>query len=69
PIPIYNADGTLNAGGVITDYITLQLTINDHIEHLTLGVTDLGKGELFIRHEWLKHHNCSIDWTASTLNF
>ncbi|KAG1839859.1 hypothetical protein C8R48DRAFT_550233, partial [Suillus tomentosus] len=46
PIPVYNADGTLNAGGVITDYVTLQLKIEDHVERLTLGVTDLGKGEL-----------------------
>lgn len=69
PIPVYNADGTLNAGGVITDYVTLQLKIDDHVECLTLGVTDLGKGELFIGHEWLRHHNPSIDWTAGTLNF
>ncbi|KAG0699468.1 hypothetical protein DFH29DRAFT_877292 [Suillus ampliporus] len=48
PIPVYNADDTLNAGGVISHYVVLQLNI---------------------RHEWLKHHNPSINWTAGTLAF
>jgi hypothetical protein len=69
PIPVYNADGTLNAGGAISEYVVLQLKMQDHIERLHLGVTNLRKGELFIGHEWLKHHNPSIDWTAGTLNF
>lgn len=68
PIPVCNADGTLNAGGVITDYVVLQMKIGDHVERLTLGVTDLEKGELFIGHEWLKHHNPFINWTEGTLN-
>lgn len=69
PIPVYNADGTLNAAGAITDYVVLQVKIDNHIEHLIFGVTDLGKGEMFIGHEWLRHHNPSIDWVKGTLNF
>jgi transposase InsO family protein len=69
PIPVYNADGTLNAGGAISHYVVLQLNIHEHTERLVLGVANLGKGELFIGHEWLKHHNPSIDWTAGTLVF
>ncbi|KAF8545983.1 hypothetical protein OG21DRAFT_1400390, partial [Imleria badia] len=42
PIPVYNADGTLNKGGAITDYVTLRMTIGTHSERITLGVTDLG---------------------------
>ena len=39
PIPVYNADGTLNAGGVITDYVALQMTIGDHVERLRSEVS------------------------------
>ncbi|KAF8126088.1 hypothetical protein EV363DRAFT_1108585, partial [Boletus edulis] len=42
PIPVYNADGTLNKGGAITDYVTLKMTIGTHSERITFGVTDLG---------------------------
>lgn len=51
PIPVYNADGTLNKGGAITDYVTLRMTIGKHSERITFGVTDLGKSELFLGHE------------------
>ena len=32
PIPVYNADGQLNADGPISEMITLQLQISNHIE-------------------------------------
>jgi hypothetical protein len=34
-----------------------------------LAVSNLGKVELFIGHEWLKKHNPNIDWRTSTLTF
>ncbi|KIJ06944.1 hypothetical protein PAXINDRAFT_28783, partial [Paxillus involutus ATCC 200175] len=46
PIPVYNADGTLNKGGSITHFVTLQMTIGKHSERITFGVTDLGKSDL-----------------------
>ncbi|KAF8833423.1 hypothetical protein BDN67DRAFT_869654, partial [Paxillus ammoniavirescens] len=46
PIPVYNADGTLNQGGLITHYATLRMTIGHHSEWITFGVTNLGKSEL-----------------------
>ena len=33
-IPVYNADGTLNKNGSIKEFTILQLTINDHYEHI-----------------------------------
>jgi len=69
PIPVYNADGTLNNGGLITHTITLRMVIGKHSERITLGVTNLGKSDLFLGHEWLRHHNPSIDWQSGSLKF
>jgi transposase InsO family protein len=69
PIPVYNADGTLNKGGSITHFVTLQMTIGKHSERITFGVTDLGKSDLFLGHEWLQYHNPSVDWQTGLLKF
>ena len=69
PIPIYNADGSVNAAGSITDFVELRMTLKDHTERITLAVTDLGKTDLFIGHDWLKIHNPSIDWQSGTVTF
>ncbi|KIJ06068.1 hypothetical protein PAXINDRAFT_40836, partial [Paxillus involutus ATCC 200175] len=69
PIPVYNADGTLNQGGMITHHVTLRMIIGHHSEQITFGVTDLGKGELFLGHEWLKCHNPSINWQMGSVKF
>jgi RNase H-like domain found in reverse transcriptase/Reverse transcriptase (RNA-dependent DNA polymerase)/Integrase zinc binding domain len=45
------------------------MVIQDHMERIHLAVSNLGKTELFIGHEWLKKHNPNIDWRMSTLTF
>ncbi|KIJ10923.1 hypothetical protein PAXINDRAFT_39120, partial [Paxillus involutus ATCC 200175] len=42
PIPVYNADGTLNKAGSITHFVTLRMMVGKHAERITFGVTDLG---------------------------
>jgi Retroviral aspartyl protease len=69
PIPVYNADGSLNEGGPITEFVEVRMVIQDHTERIHLAVSNLGKTELFIGHEWLKKHNPNIDWRTSTLTF
>jgi len=69
PIPVYNADGTLNKHGAITETITIELTIQDHLEIIELAVSDLGSSDIFLGHEWLKNHNPNIDWRKSLLFF
>ena len=59
PIPIYNADGTLNKGGKIEEYV----------ERIQFTVSDLGEADVFIRYKWLKKHNPDVDWRASSLFF
>jgi len=67
PIPVYNADGTLNKNGDITETVTLEMIIQDHKEEITLAVSNLGKADLFLGHEWLKLHNPTIDWSKSRI--
>ena len=69
PIPVYNADGTLNKAGSITHYVTLCMTIGTHSEQITFSVTDLGKSDVFLGHEWLHFHNLSVDWQLGELKF
>src|ERR1700722_139171 len=68
PIPVYNADGKPNAGGPITEYVVTQMKVGTHSEEIWLVVTDLGDGEIFLGHDWLKEHNPTIDWTKGTLD-
>ncbi|KIK92920.1 hypothetical protein PAXRUDRAFT_146241, partial [Paxillus rubicundulus Ve08.2h10] len=69
PIPVYNADETLNQGGMVMHHVMLCMTIRHHSEWITFGVTDLGKGKLFLGHEWLKNHNPSINWQMGSAKF
>ena len=55
PLPVYNADGTLNSSGKITDYVDMRMTIHDHSERI--GVTKISNLELFLGLEWLRSHN------------
>jgi hypothetical protein len=57
PIPVYNADGTLNANGAITETCKLCMTIQDHIEEVNFAVSDIGNSDVYIGHDWLKQHN------------
>ncbi|KAI0349087.1 hypothetical protein OH77DRAFT_1415564, partial [Trametes cingulata] len=39
PIPVYNADNTLNKGGPISEYVEALVRIGDHSEKMALAVT------------------------------
>ena len=69
PIPIYNADGTLNKGGTIKEYVKIRMIIQDHVERIQFAISDLGEADIFIGYEWLKKNNPDVDWRASILFF
>jgi len=69
PIPIYGTDGTPSASRTIFEYVEMEMQINNHKECITLAVTDLGKEDIFLGHEWLQYHNLSIDWKQKHLYF
>jgi len=47
----------------------MEMHVNDHKECITLTVTDLGKENVFLGHEWLQYHNPSTDWKQKHLYF
>jgi Retroviral aspartyl protease len=61
PKQSYNADGSENKAGCITDYVTLQLDIYGHPNMRHFVVLDLGKTDVFIRLNWISYHNPEID--------
>ena len=69
PQPVYNADGTLNVAGKITEFVEVRMTIMDHLGKIQLSVTKLGNPELFLGLDWLRMHNPSIDWSKARLSF
>ncbi len=69
PIPVYNADGTRNAGRDITEYVETCMMIRGHVECIDLAVTNLGKKDIYLGHDWLKHHNPSVNWKMQSILF
>ncbi len=69
PIPVYNADDTRNAGGDITEFVELRMTIGGHTECIDLTVTNLGGKDVYLGHDWLKLHNPSVNWKTQSILF
>ncbi|SJL05427.1 uncharacterized protein ARMOST_08794 [Armillaria ostoyae] len=69
PIVVYNADGTRNQAGDITEYVEMRMTIGNHVERIDFAVTDLGPKDLYLGHDWLKRHNLVINWETGTVIF
>ena len=36
---------------------------------MELTIADIGKKDIFIRHDWLQHHNPEIDWQEKKIKF
>ena len=67
-IPVFNTDGS-NIAGWLTHMVQLQMIIGNHKEIMELGVSNLGTSDIFLGHDWLKHHNPEIDWKGKTIEF
>ena len=52
-----------NSGGMITDMVWLRIWIMEFL------VLDLGKQDMFLRHNWLQFHNPEINWKDGKLEF
>jgi hypothetical protein len=73
PIRASNADGSANTAGLITEFVDLELEIGSpqgpHRERISLPVTNLGEGGIFLGHDWLRSHNPEIDWVQDRISF
>jgi hypothetical protein len=61
PRQSYNADGSKNRAGHVTEYTTLRLDIQGHPDMRHFVILDLGKTDVFIGLDWISHHNPEID--------
>ena len=68
PITCYNADGTTNKSGSVTEVVRMNMIIGDHQELIQLSVTNLSNHDLFLGYDWLQKHNPSIDWKDSSIS-
>ncbi len=45
------------------------MTIKGHTERIDLAVTNLGRQDIYLGHDWLKHHNPSVNWKTQSILF
>ncbi len=45
------------------------MTIGGHTERINLAITNLGKKDIYLGHDWLKHHNPSVNWKTQSIIF
>ena len=69
PIPVYNTDGSINQAGSITEFVIVELTIDDHKEQIAMGLSQLSTHTIFLGYDWLQKHNLIVDWREHTLKF
>ncbi|THH01892.1 hypothetical protein EW145_g6835 [Phellinidium pouzarii] len=69
PLKVFNADGSDNNGGLITEYAELGMIIDCHHKNVTFAVTTLASSNVFLSHDWLTKHNPEIDWKVGAIHF
>ncbi len=45
------------------------MTIGEHAERIDLAIMKVGKQDLYLGHDWLKHHNPSVNWKTQSIIF
>ena len=66
---MYNTDGSINQAGSITEFVIVELTIDDHKEQIAMGLSQLSTHAIFLGYDWLRKHNPIVDWREHTLKF
>jgi hypothetical protein len=66
---VYNADGTKNKKGMISQYVKATLRIGNHTNTQLFLVTNIGKQSIIIGMSFLKKHNPEFDWKGGDLHF
>jgi hypothetical protein len=68
-ISVYNADGTENKKGIISQYVKATLRIGNHTNIKLFLVTNIGKQSIIVGMSFLKKHNPEFDWKGGDLRF
>jgi hypothetical protein len=65
--PVYNADGSPNEAGAISEVAEMIIRYGDHTERATFHVTGLGNKNIIVGFPWLSRHNPEINWVRGTV--
>jgi hypothetical protein len=68
PRKIWNIDGTQNKGGLLTEYIDLDVQTKHIHKEMRFLVTDLGGEDLILGYPWLSTFEPQITWRTATIN-
>jgi hypothetical protein len=68
PRKIWNIDGTQNKGGLLTEYIDLDVQTKHIHKEMRFLVTDLGGKDIILGYPWLSTFEPQITWHTATIN-
>ena len=70
PRQVFNADGTPNVDGNITECVKVEVEMGGHKEDIKAAVVQLeNRTDMIIGHDWLIKHNPEINWNTGTIHF
>ena len=64
---IWNIDGSLNKGGLLTNYIDLEVQTKNERKLMRFLVTDLGE-DIILGYPWLTMFEPPITWGTATID-
>ena len=65
---IWNIDGSLNKGGLLTNYINLEVQTKNKRKLMRFLVTDLGGEDIILGYPWLAMFVPPITWGTATID-
>jgi hypothetical protein len=68
PHKIWNIDGTQNKGGLLNEYIDLDIQTKHIHKEMRFLVTDLGGEDIILGYPWLSMFEPQITWQTATIN-
>ena len=67
PFKVYNTNRIKNRKAI--QFVSLEMKINEHIENISIVVTDLNSMDIFLRYDWLVKHNPQVNYNKETIQF
>ena len=68
PQKIWNIDGTPNKGGLLTQYINLDVQTKGIHKEMRFLITDLGGEDIILGYPWLTTFEPHIVWSTATID-
>jgi len=65
PFKVYNTNRINNRKA--TQFVSLEIKINGHIENISIVVTDLNSMDIFLGHDLLVKHNPQVNYDKGTI--